>query len=46
MRQLNREAFKMEQVYMCQLAPYIHFYDFHLCDEQSDDDCSDTASSY
>ena len=28
MREFNREAFKMEQVYHIKLDPYIHYYDY------------------
>lgn len=28
MRDFNREAFKMEQVYQIKLDPYIHYYDY------------------
>ena len=28
MREFNREAFKMEQVYQIKLDPYIHYYDY------------------
>ena len=38
MRELNKEAFKMEQVYQFELDPYIHYYDYDLCDEHSDDE--------
>ena len=41
MRILNKEAFKMEQVYQFKLSPYIHFYDYELCDEKSDDEFSE-----
>ena len=41
MRVLNREAFKMEQVYHFKLDKYIHFYDYDLCNEISDEEYSD-----
>ena len=41
MRVLNREAFKMEQVYQFKLDKYIHYYNYELCDEKSDDEYSD-----
>lgn len=37
----NREAFKMEQVYKFNLGSYIHYYDYDLCDEKSDEEYSD-----
>ena len=37
MRMLNREAFKMEQVYQFKLEKYIQYYDYDLCDEKSDE---------
>lgn len=42
LRILNREAFKMEQVYQFRLDKSIQYYDYDLCDEKSDDDYSDT----
>lgn len=41
MRLLNREAFRMEQVYQFKLDKYIHYYDYDLCDEKSDEEYSD-----
>lgn len=41
MRELNKEAFKMEQVYQFKLEPYIQYYDYQLCDEKSDDEFSE-----
>lgn len=38
MRELNREAFKMESVYQFKLDNYIHYYNYDLCDEQSEDE--------
>jgi hypothetical protein len=43
MRELNREAFKMEQVHQFKLDPYIQYYDYELCDDKSDDDYSDSC---
>jgi len=42
MRMLNREAFKMEQVYQFKLDKYIQYYDYDLCDEKSDEEYSDS----
>ena len=38
MRELNRETFKMESVYQFKLDNYIHYYNYDLCDEQSEDE--------
>jgi NLI interacting factor-like phosphatase len=44
MRELNREAFRMEQVYQFNLGPCVHYYTT-LSDERSDDEYSDTHSN-
>ena len=43
MRDLNKQAFRMEQVYHFKLDPYIQYYDYDLCDEKSDDEYDSTA---
>lgn len=35
----------MEQVYQFKLDPYIHYYDYQLCDEKSDDDDEEEKST-
>lgn len=46
MREINKEAFRMEQVYQFNLGPCVHLYDYELCDDKSDeDDYSDTHSN-
>lgn len=38
MRELNNQAFRMEEVYNFKLEPYIEYYNYDLCDEISDDE--------
>ena len=45
MRVLNRQAFKMEQVYQFKLDKYIQYYNYELCEEQSDDEYSEDENS-
>lgn len=42
----NREAFKMEQVYKFNLGGYIHYYDYDLCEEKSDEEYSDSEDPF
>ena len=42
----NREAFKMDQVYKFNLGSYIHYYDYDLCGEKSDDEYSDCEDEH
>ena len=44
LRQPNKAAFKMEQVYKFNLENYIQYYDYDLCDEKSDDEYSDNEA--
>ena len=37
MRVINRKAFKMDQIYQFKLEKYIHYYDYDLCEEKSDE---------
>jgi hypothetical protein len=42
----NRDAFKMEQVYKFNLEKYIHYYDYDLCEEKSDDEYSEDEDEH
>ena len=41
LRKVNREAFKMEQVYQFNLDKFINYYDYDQCNEKSGDEYSD-----
>lgn len=45
-RVVNKEAFKMEQVYQFSLDKFIHYYEYNEGDEKSDDDYSDTEHDH
>lgn len=45
MRILNRAAFRMDQIYRFKLDNYIQYYDYDLCEENSDDEYSDEENS-
>ncbi len=46
LRQPNKEAFKMDQVYKFNLGGYINYYDYDLCDEKSDEEYSDNEDDH
>lgn len=45
MRVLNKRAFKMDQIYRFKLDNYIQYYDYDLCEENSEDEYSDEEPS-
>lgn len=45
MRILNRAAFKMDQIYRFKLDNYIQYYDYDLCEENSEDEYSEDEIS-
>jgi hypothetical protein len=45
MRELNKEAFRMEQVAQFDLGPCMHLYNMDECTSISDDEYSDSQSN-